>query len=49
MSTRNRKTIDQPSDTFFNIWFAICGLVALGMLGLTVWVVITVVQWLVTK
>lgn len=48
MTTRNRKTV-QPSATFFTIWFVFCGLVGIGMLGLTVWAVITVVQWLVTK
>lgn len=37
------------SDKFFNAWFVICGLVAVAMLGLTAWAVITVVQWLVTK
>lgn len=37
------------SDKFFTAWFVICALVGFGMLGLTVWAVITVVQWLVTK
>ncbi|HEY9408869.1 MAG TPA: hypothetical protein VIP77_04750 [Jiangellaceae bacterium] len=46
---RRRTAVDRPSDTFFTIWAAVCGLVAIGALALTAWAVITVVQWLVTK
>lgn len=37
------------SEKLFYVWFAFCGLMALGFLGLIVWAVVTVVQWLVTK
>ncbi len=42
---------NEPKAVFrwFGVWFAFVAVLALGMLGLVVWAVITLVSWLVTK
>lgn len=37
------------SEAFFRIWFAFCALMSVGMFGLIVWAVVTVVKWLVAQ